>query len=81
MSYQTVKVGKEQRCGIFCEVIVNIVLKRDAILPHPYAEMSTMADAHVMSIICPYRKASKASRSSLGTAGTSGRNARRLQAK
>lgn len=40
----------------YCEVIVNLVLKRDAILPRPYAEMSTMADAQMMSIAWPYRK-------------------------
>ncbi|CAN6219876.1 unnamed protein product [Urochloa humidicola] len=72
-------VGGQRLGKQYCEVIVNMVLKRDAILPRPYAEMSTMADAHMMSIAWPYRKlkVSKASRSSLGTAGNSGRNARR----
>nr|XP_034574278.1 uncharacterized protein LOC117838379 [Setaria viridis] len=67
----------------YCEVIVNLVLKRDAILPRPYAEMSTMADAQMMSIAWPYRKlkVSKASKSFQGaaaSAGSFGRNARRV---
>lgn len=49
-------VGGEALGKQFCEVIVNIVLKKDAILPRPYAEMSTMADANMMSIAWPYRK-------------------------
>lgn len=49
-------VGGQALGKQFCEVIVNIVLKKDAILPRPYAEMSTMADANMMSIAWPYRK-------------------------
>jgi hypothetical protein len=40
----------------FCEVVVTCVLKRDAVLPHPYADMETMADAKMMSIAWPYKK-------------------------
>jgi hypothetical protein len=40
----------------FCEVVVTCVLKRDAILPRPYAGMETMADAKMMSIAWPYKK-------------------------
>jgi hypothetical protein len=40
-------LGKE-----FCEVVVTCVLKRDAVLPRPYANMETMADAKMMSIAC-----------------------------
>jgi hypothetical protein len=44
-------LGKE-----FCEVVVTGVLKRDAVLPRPYADMKTMADAKMMSIAWPYNK-------------------------
>jgi hypothetical protein len=37
-------------------VVVNLVLKRDAFLPRPYAEIETMADAYMMSIAWPYKK-------------------------
>jgi hypothetical protein len=40
----------------FCEVVVTCVLKRDAVLPHPYGNMETMADAKMMSIAWPYKK-------------------------
>ena len=40
----------------YCEVIVNIVLKRDAILPRPYDEMEAMGDADMMSVAWPYKK-------------------------
>jgi hypothetical protein len=44
-------LGKE-----FCEVVVTCVLKRDVVLPRPYADMETMADAKMMSIARPYNK-------------------------
>jgi hypothetical protein len=31
----------------YCEVIVTCVLKQDAILPHPYDNMETIADVHM----------------------------------
>ncbi|XP_062183468.1 uncharacterized protein LOC133887504 [Phragmites australis] len=40
----------------FCEVVVNVVLKRDAMLPRPYADMEMMADTLSMSIAWPYKK-------------------------
>jgi hypothetical protein len=40
----------------FCEVVVTCVLKRDAVLPRPYADMETMADGKIMSISWPYNK-------------------------
>uniref|UniRef100_A0A0A9B0I4 Transposase Tnp1/En/Spm-like domain-containing protein n=1 Tax=Arundo donax TaxID=35708 RepID=A0A0A9B0I4_ARUDO len=61
----------------FCEVVVNVVLKRDAILPRPYADMETMADANMMSIAWPYKRlkvSNKASPSSQGTTGSGGRS-------
>ncbi|XP_020400032.1 uncharacterized protein [Zea mays] len=39
-----------------CEVIVSCVLKRDAHLPRPYANMETMGDANKMSIAWPYNR-------------------------
>ena len=44
-------IGKQ-----FCEVVVTCVLKRDVVLPHPYADMETMANAHMMSLAWPYKK-------------------------
>ena len=40
----------------FCEVIVNLVLKRDAMLPRPNDDMETIADADMMSIAWPYKR-------------------------
>ena len=47
----TVALGKQ-----YCEVVVNVVLKRDTILPRPYGYVETMADAHKMSIVSPYKR-------------------------
>lgn len=61
----------------YCEVIVNVVLKRDTNLPRPYEHMETLADAHMMPVAWPYKrlKVSKSvSKSSLGTTGSSGRH-------
>jgi hypothetical protein len=46
--------GKE-----FCEVVVTCVIKRDAILPRPYADMEIMANAKMMSIAWPYNNETK----------------------
>ena len=46
-----VALGKQ-----YCEVVVNVVLKRDTVLPRPYGYMETMADAHKMSIVWPYKR-------------------------
>jgi hypothetical protein len=40
----------------FCEAVITCVLKRDAVLPHPYTNMETMADAKMMSIAWPNKK-------------------------
>ena len=46
-----VALGKQ-----YCEVVVNVVLKRDTVLPRPYGYMETMADAHRLSIAWPYKR-------------------------
>lgn len=46
-----VSLGKQ-----YCEVVINVVLSRDAILPYPYVGVETMADAHRMLIAWPYKK-------------------------
>jgi len=51
-----IELGGQSLGRQHCEVVVNVVLKRDAILPLLYAEMETMADAHMMSIACHTRK-------------------------
>jgi hypothetical protein len=40
----------------YCEVVVNVVMKRDAMLPRAYGEMETMASALKMTIAWPYNK-------------------------
>lgn len=40
----------------YCEVVIDVVIKRDATLPRPYDGMETMADAHMMCIAWPYVK-------------------------
>jgi hypothetical protein len=46
-----------QRLGRqYCEVVVTCVLKRDTVLPHPYGDIETLADANNMSIAWPYKK-------------------------
>ena len=40
----------------YCEVIVNVVLKRDTILPWPYDGVESMADALNMPIAWPYQR-------------------------
>ncbi|CAO2198802.1 unnamed protein product, partial [Urochloa humidicola] len=53
----------------YCEVVVNLVLKRDTVLPRPYGDVKTMADAHMLTIAWPYRKLKVASNSSQSNAG------------
>ena len=46
-----------QSLGVqFYEVVVNVVLKRDALLPRPYDDLKIMADALYMSIAWPNNK-------------------------
>ena len=40
----------------YCEVVVNVVLKRDTVLPRSYGYVETMAYAHKMSIAWPYKR-------------------------
>jgi hypothetical protein len=49
-------LGGEALGNQYCEVVVNVVLKRDTILPRPYGDVKTMADAHKMSIAWPYKR-------------------------
>jgi hypothetical protein len=46
-----VPLGKE-----YCEVIVNTVLNRDAILPCPYGYVEIIADAHQMRVDWLYKR-------------------------
>ncbi|WVZ49389.1 hypothetical protein U9M48_000755, partial [Paspalum notatum var. saurae] len=62
----------DQKLGTqFCEVVVNVVLKRETDLPRPYNNMETMADAYMMPVAWPYKrlKVSKASKSSHDATG------------
>ena len=36
--------------------LLLLVLKRDAILPRPHAEMNNMGDADMMTVAWPYKK-------------------------
>jgi hypothetical protein len=38
----------------FCQVVVKLVMKRDVVLPRPYAGVKNMADAKDMGIAWPY---------------------------
>jgi len=40
----------------YCEVVVNVVIKRDAILPRPYTGVEKMADALKLPIAWPYNR-------------------------
>lgn len=46
-------VGGEPLGVQFYEVVVNVVLKRDALLPRPYDDMQTLIDAQYMCIAWP----------------------------
>lgn len=74
-------VGGQVLGNEYCEVVVNAVMKRDAMLPRPYDEIQTMASALKMSIAWPYnkvkecRKREKASSTPhKGTAGSVGQS-------
>jgi hypothetical protein len=49
-------VGSQPLGNEYCEVIVNVVMKRDAMLPRPYGEIQTMASALKMNIAWPFNK-------------------------
>jgi hypothetical protein len=40
----------------FCEVIVDVVLKRDTLVPRPYADINTLGDAEQMPVAWPYNR-------------------------
>ena len=40
----------------FCEVIVNVVFKRDVLLPRPYADIKTLGDAVQMPVAWPFNR-------------------------
>jgi hypothetical protein len=40
----------------YCEVIVTCIMKHDAILPHLYDNMETIADARMMSVAWSYNR-------------------------
>ena len=40
----------------YCEVVLNVVLKRNTVLPRPDVFVETMSDAHRMSIAWPYKR-------------------------
>ncbi|XP_066358517.1 uncharacterized protein [Miscanthus floridulus] len=76
-------VGGQPLGNEYCEVVVNVVMRRDAMLPWTYGEMQTMASALKMSIAWPYNKikeckkkeCKKASSTPLkGTAGSVGQS-------
>uniref|UniRef100_J3LWJ6 Transposase Tnp1/En/Spm-like domain-containing protein n=1 Tax=Oryza brachyantha TaxID=4533 RepID=J3LWJ6_ORYBR len=49
-------VGGQPLGNEYCELVVNVVMKRDAMLPRSYGDMKTMASALKMSIAWPYNK-------------------------
>ena len=53
---QNTMVGGQPLGNEYCEVVVNVVMRRDAMLPRTYGEMQTMASALKMSIAWPYNK-------------------------
>ena len=40
----------------FCEVIVNVVFKREALVPRPYAEIKTLGDVVKMPVAWPFNR-------------------------
>jgi hypothetical protein len=49
-------VGGQPLGNEYCEVVVNVVMKRDAMLPRTYGGMKTMASALKMASAWPYNK-------------------------
>ena len=49
-------VGGQPLGNEYCEVVVDVVMKRDAMLPRTYGGMLTMASALNMSIAWPFNK-------------------------
>jgi hypothetical protein len=40
----------------FCEVVVNVVLRRETLVPRPYAKIKTLGDAVQMPIAWPFNR-------------------------
>ncbi|CAN6329991.1 unnamed protein product [Urochloa humidicola] len=67
-------VGGQPLGKQYCELVVNVVMKKDAILPRPQDGMESMAAAHLMEIAWPYKKVSnKASKPSHDAAASARR--------
>jgi hypothetical protein len=49
-------VGGQALGNDYYEVVVNVVMRRDAMLPQTYGEMETIASALKMTIAWPYNK-------------------------
>ena len=49
-------VGGQPLGNEYCEVVFNVVMKRDAMLPQTYGEMMTMGSALSMNIAWPFNK-------------------------
>jgi len=49
-------VGGQPLGNEFCEVVVNVVMKKDALLPWTYGDMLTVASADRMNIAWPFNK-------------------------
>ena len=49
----------------YCKVMITCVMKRHAVLPRPYGNIETMADAHKLSIAWPYERVMISTLSSL----------------
>jgi hypothetical protein len=49
-------VGGQPLGNEYCEVVVDVVMKKDAMLPRTYGEMQTMASALNMNIAWPFNK-------------------------
>ena len=48
--------GRQPLGKQFCEVMVEHVIRKDAVLPHPYGHMESMAGAYMMLIAWPYEQ-------------------------
>ena len=49
-------VGGQPLGNEYCEVVVNVVMKSEAMLPRSYGEMLSMASALNMNIAWPFNK-------------------------
>ena len=45
----------------YCEVIVNVVLRRETLVPRPFAKIKTLGDAIKMPIAWPFNRVMSAS--------------------